>query len=232
MNQRTGSQRAIGPIIGSEYITVTRTKTKKTTEVTTTRTVETTKTVTKTQLPPLRTDTISIATPPTTILPSSPSFSRSSTPSPSVTTSSLLSSPPQSPVAHRLNEYVAHIPRPSEIQPPADGLEPTGFWLITVGQEVGIFYDWAEVQLRTSKVSGATQYKCSSFQDAMTRYTSYYDRGLLRAVPVPNGPFWPTTQTRSRAMSATSARSDDSDELWSQVDDISEHFTNLLVDDE
>lgn len=33
-------------------------------------------------------------------------------------------------------------PKPSEISAPRTGLEPEGFWVITVGQEVGIFYHW------------------------------------------------------------------------------------------
>ncbi|KAH7904897.1 hypothetical protein BJ138DRAFT_1018480 [Hygrophoropsis aurantiaca] len=212
-------------------------KTKKTTEVTTTRTVEITKSVTTARLPPRFTHA-----PTTTPTNSIPPSSHPSSPSPSLTHSPVstptspftLDLPPPSPpiAAPHLNEHVAHIPHPSEIQPPADGTQPSGFWLITVGQEVGIFYDWAEVQLRTSKISGATQYKCSSFQDAMTRYTSHYDRNLLRAIPVPNGPFWPTALTHSPAMSATSDVSYSSDELWSQVDDISLHLTNLLIDNE
>ncbi|KAH7904632.1 hypothetical protein BJ138DRAFT_1119232 [Hygrophoropsis aurantiaca] len=248
MNRFPGSRLPSADVIGSDYNTITRSKTKKTTvtEVTTTRTVEVTKSVTKTNLPRCCTDTASVATPTTTIAssspPSSPSFSPSSspsfsppsTPAPSSTASLPLSPRAASPLipAPRLNEHVVHIPHPSQIQPPADGTQPSGFWLITVGQEVGIFYDWAEVQLRTSKISGATQYRCSSFQDAMIRYTSHYNRGLLRANPVPNGPFWRTTQTRSPAMSTTSINSHSSDELWSQVDDISLDFTNLLIDDE
>jgi hypothetical protein len=34
------------------------------------------------------------------------------------------------------------IPTPSEIHPPRAGETPEGFWVIIVGQEVGVFYRW------------------------------------------------------------------------------------------
>jgi hypothetical protein len=34
------------------------------------------------------------------------------------------------------------VPMPSDIHPPQAGETPEGFWVITVGQEVGVFYRW------------------------------------------------------------------------------------------
>ncbi|KAG2030585.1 hypothetical protein BDR03DRAFT_844591, partial [Suillus americanus] len=82
------------------------------------------------------------------------------------------------------------IPMPSEIAPPHDGLKPEGFWVITVGQEVGIFYHWADVAERTNYVSGNVQKSYPSFQEALEVYTIKYNKGRIRAVPIPDGPFW------------------------------------------
>lgn len=37
----------------------------------------------------------------------------------------------------------ALVPKPEEISTPQAGLKPEGFWVIFVGQEVGIFYRWS-----------------------------------------------------------------------------------------
>ncbi|KAG1840304.1 hypothetical protein DFJ58DRAFT_654610 [Suillus subalutaceus] len=112
------------------------------------------------------------------------------------------------------------VPKPSDIAPPHAGLEPEGFWLITVGQEVGIFYHWADVAERTNFVSGNVQKRYPSFQKALEVYTVQYNEGRVRAVPTPGGPFWLPASPPSPSWSA------DSDDLWSQVDDLSETMTH------
>ncbi|KAG1884373.1 hypothetical protein F4604DRAFT_1574784 [Suillus subluteus] len=109
------------------------------------------------------------------------------------------------------------IPAPNEITPPCDGLKPEGFWVITVGQEVGVFYHWADVAERTNYVSGNVQKSYHSFQEAREVYTAKYNEGRVRAVPIPGGPFWPSPSPASPSLSSNS------DELWSQVDDLSEY---------
>ncbi|KAG1859025.1 hypothetical protein DFJ58DRAFT_726482 [Suillus subalutaceus] len=99
------------------------------------------------------------------------------------------------------------VPKPSDITPPHAGLEPEGFWLITVGQEVGIFYHWADVAERTNFVSGNVQKRYPLIPEG-TR------------VPTPGGPFWLPASPPSPSWSA------DSDDLWSQVDDLSETMTH------
>ncbi|KAG1819865.1 uncharacterized protein BJ212DRAFT_1205016, partial [Suillus subaureus] len=56
-----------------------------------------------------------------------------------------------------------------------DGLKPEGFWAITVGQEVGIFYHWADVAECTNYVSGNVQKSYPSFWEALEVYTVKYN---------------------------------------------------------
>ncbi|KAG2055438.1 hypothetical protein BDR06DRAFT_882466, partial [Suillus hirtellus] len=114
----------------------------------------------------------------------------------------------------------AQVPKPSEIAPPCAGLEPEGFYVVTVGQEVGIFYHWANVAERTHFVSGNVQKRYPSFQQALEAYTVHYNEGRVRAVPIPGGPFWPSASPPSPSWSA------DSDDLWLQVDDLSETISH------
>ncbi|KAG1888192.1 hypothetical protein F4604DRAFT_2032333, partial [Suillus subluteus] len=82
------------------------------------------------------------------------------------------------------------VPKPSEIYPPQAGETPEGFWAITVRQEVGVFYRWADVAERTNFVSGNVQKRYPSFQQALTAYMVKYNKGRVQAVPLPGGPFW------------------------------------------
>ncbi|KAG1760783.1 hypothetical protein EDD22DRAFT_954690 [Suillus occidentalis] len=87
--------------------------------------------------------------------------------------------------------------------------------------EVGVFFHWADVAERTNYVSGNVQKSYSSFQDALDVYTVKYNEGRVRAVPIPGGPFWPSP--------ASPSSSSNSDELWSQVDDVSETMTHCDI---
>ncbi|KAG2353337.1 hypothetical protein BDR07DRAFT_1309837, partial [Suillus spraguei] len=131
------------------------------------------------------------------------------------------SSHSQSPTSVALPSLPAtQVPKPGDIIPPHAGLEAEGFWVITVGQEVGIFYHWADVAERTHFVSGNIQKWYPSFQKALEVYTVQYNEGRVRAVPIPGGPFWPSPSPPSPSWSS------DSDDLWSQVDDLSETMTH------
>ncbi|KAG2751853.1 hypothetical protein P692DRAFT_201686979, partial [Suillus brevipes Sb2] len=94
------------------------------------------------------------------------------------------------PTATRVTSQVRLVPKPEEIRPPQAGLRPDGFWVITVGQEVGIFYHWADVAERTNFISGNVQKRYPSFQEALKVYTVKFNEGSIRAVPIPGGPFW------------------------------------------
>ncbi|KAG2030174.1 hypothetical protein BDR03DRAFT_847550, partial [Suillus americanus] len=63
------------------------------------------------------------------------------------------------------------------------GLKPEGFWVVTVGQEVGIFYHWsvADVTERTNFISSNVQKRYPSFQEALEVYTFKFNKGRVHA---------------------------------------------------
>ncbi|KAG1789325.1 hypothetical protein EV424DRAFT_1355794 [Suillus variegatus] len=130
---------------------------------------------------------------------------------------------PSHPVS--IPSHVPLAPTPDEIRPPQAGLKPEGFWVIIVGQEVGVFYCWADVAERTNFVSGSIQKRYPSFQQALHAYTVKYNERSVHAVPIPGGPFWPMNSPVSPASPpppASPTLSIDSDDLWSQVEDLSD----------
>lgn len=110
---------------------------------------------------------------------------------------------------------IAVIPHPSDLPKPTS--KPEGFYLVIIGQEVGIFYTWKDTALRVLEISGAVYYKCRSFQQALADYTVAYDKGELRPIPIPGGPFWPMA-----LRTPSPAPSEGEQSYWAQVDDLSE----------
>ena len=168
---------------------------------------------------------------------------RSSLPSPAVTQAASISTPYQQKRTLTADSskqpvpaYVAPIPHPSCILPPKRGSTVQGYYVITVGQEVGIFYTWhvslavryhfiyslyrPEVAARTNNISGNAHKRYTSFSQALYAYEKMYNKGCVRAVPVPGGPFWPFGEqpdsNSSRDSSPTSSA-----EFWAEVGDIS-----------
>ncbi|KAI5988438.1 hypothetical protein EDD15DRAFT_2371488 [Pisolithus albus] len=111
------------------------------------------------------------------------------------------------------------IPHPSHILLPKSDTTVHGYYVVTVGQEVGIFYNWPDVAACTNNISGNTHKQCKSFSEALKVYTWMYNKGCVRAVPVPGGPFWPEAEhsdsSTSRPLSSTS-----STEMWSQLGEL------------
>ncbi|KAG0701650.1 hypothetical protein DFH29DRAFT_775179, partial [Suillus ampliporus] len=60
-------------------------------------------------------------------------------------------------------------------------IKSKGYWVITVGQEVGVFYHWADVTEQTNFISGNIQKSYPSFQQALEAYTIKYNEGRVRA---------------------------------------------------
>ncbi|KIJ58761.1 hypothetical protein HYDPIDRAFT_33827 [Hydnomerulius pinastri MD-312] len=86
------------------------------------------------------------------------------------------------------------------------------YYVVIVGQEVGIFWDWNDVALRVHKVSCACYKKCTTFQEAFQRYRVAYERGELQVKPIPGTQFW----------------GDDS-EYWDAMEDLSEQLSDIHV---
>ncbi|KIO08089.1 hypothetical protein M404DRAFT_71965, partial [Pisolithus tinctorius Marx 270] len=78
-------------------------------------------------------------------------------------------------------------PHPSTFLPPdtTDGID--GYYVITVGQEVGIFFQWSA---RVTGVPDNSHKRFKTFATALQAYTTNYNEGLVYATPVPNSPFW------------------------------------------
>jgi hypothetical protein len=60
-------------------------------------------------------------------------------------------------------------------------------------------------------------------------YARNYNRGMIRAVPVPGGPFWCVSPVDpSPSTSSTSSTSSNSDDLWRELEDLSEEFSRVV----
>ncbi|KAI6018450.1 hypothetical protein BKA83DRAFT_4057836 [Pisolithus microcarpus] len=116
----------------------------------------------------------------------------------------------------------AVIPHPSDVPRPTS--MPEGFYLIIVGQEVGIFYTWKDAALRVLEISGAVYYKCKTFQQALADYMAAYNKGELHAIPTPGGPFWPTAPRTPSPVLSEGEQS-----YWAAVDDLSDVFSQVQL---
>ncbi|KIM74707.1 hypothetical protein PILCRDRAFT_699937 [Piloderma croceum F 1598] len=146
-------------------------------------------------------------------------ISRTTTPlsSPKKPTVASASMPATHPSTPQLGAYVPPILHPDTIKEPEPGFIPEGYYVVSHGQEVGLFYHCLQV----NGVSGAIHKKYHSFQDAIKVYRCNYNRNKLEAVPVPGGMFWPTNNLSPAASSSSS------DALWEELEDLTEHFNQV-----
>ncbi|KIJ59502.1 hypothetical protein HYDPIDRAFT_170759 [Hydnomerulius pinastri MD-312] len=124
---------------------------------------------------------------------------------------------PTSPTS--LAPFVIPVPHPSALLPPGEDQPVDGFWTVTVGQEVGIFYLWEDVAKRTNFIAGNRQKKYADFEMALRVYTKKYYEGSVHAVPLPNSGFWPTSPPSPPGYSSHPSPSTSKEDLWSQVED-------------
>ncbi|KAI6105164.1 hypothetical protein EDD16DRAFT_1710719 [Pisolithus croceorrhizus] len=117
-------------------------------------------------------------------------------------------------------------PNPSEIKPPTGGEVAEGFYIITVGQEVGIFFSWLDPSECVTNILGA-QHKCyHTFKDVLQAYTHKYNEGAVWVMLGAGSCFWPS-QSIPNPMPPSTLSCTSLDEFWDQVDDISEIATHL-----
>jgi hypothetical protein len=57
-------------------------------------------------------------------------------------------------------------------------------------------------------------------------YTRNYNRGIIRAVPVPGSRFWRVNPVNPSP--STSSTSSNSDDLWGELEDLSEEFSRVV----
>ncbi|KAI6010077.1 hypothetical protein PISMIDRAFT_116317 [Pisolithus microcarpus 441] len=117
-------------------------------------------------------------------------------------------------------------PNPSEIKPPSSDEPAEGFYIVTVGQEVGIFFSWLDASEHVTNVPGAQHKHYHTFKDALRAYTSKYNEGAVRVTPLTGGCFWPSQSIPNLTPPSTPSHTS-SDEFWNHVDDISEIATHL-----
>ncbi|KAI6099140.1 hypothetical protein F5141DRAFT_1010420, partial [Pisolithus sp. B1] len=131
---------------------------------------------------------------------------------------------PKSQMQPTNNAFVLLPLNPSEIKPPTGGEAAEGFYVITVGQEVGIFFGWLDASEHVTNIPGA-QHKCyCTFKDVLQAYTCKYNEGAVWVMPLTGSHFWPS-QSIPNPMPPSTPSHTTSDEFWDYVDDISEIAT-------
>ncbi|EGO03092.1 hypothetical protein SERLA73DRAFT_70553 [Serpula lacrymans var. lacrymans S7.3] len=132
----------------------------------------------------------------------------------------LLAQPPVS----LMTLFKSNVPRPDHIQPPAKGVTPEGYYVVWVGQEVGIFYTWDNAAERVLGVSSNRYKKYNNFDEALRKYRSKYELGAVQAVPIPGGWFW-----------SEDIHSDDDDPYsaltersWDALEALTDHLSHVL----
>ncbi|KAI6120248.1 hypothetical protein EDD16DRAFT_1479089 [Pisolithus croceorrhizus] len=111
------------------------------------------------------------------------------------------------------SSYIPPVLHPTHILLLKSNIAVQGYYMITVGQEVGIFYTWLDVAVCTNGISSNTHKQCKSFSEAIKVYMHMYNKGCVQAIPVPGGPFWPEAEQSDSSDSPSTS----SAELWSEL---------------
>ncbi|KAG2336257.1 hypothetical protein BDR05DRAFT_1006026 [Suillus weaverae] len=135
---------------------------------------------------------------------------------------------PRSPSPTHSTTVASRTPHPDELYLPV-GTQVQGYYVVTVGQKVSIFFQWLDAKVHIDGISGASHTRYDHWADALELYTSHYNMGLLHAVPTVGGPFWPvgTTHPTPLPSPTTTASSTNSEDLWSYLEDLSEHMSQV-----
>ncbi|KIK35307.1 hypothetical protein CY34DRAFT_96342 [Suillus luteus UH-Slu-Lm8-n1] len=126
---------------------------------------------------------------------------------------------------------VPPIPHPNELLVPHPDEDPDAYWIIMVGQEVGIFFHWVDVAECTLGISGAVQVRKETWADALCIYTRKYNEGAVEARPRVGGHFWPShiheTGGSLAPASPTPSSSSSKDSIWTHVEDLLAHMSQV-----
>jgi hypothetical protein len=99
--------------------------------------------------------------------------------------------------------YIPPVPHPSELHAPLPSENPDAYWVVTVGQEVGIFFHWCiashfisiyfanymsnyfrlDIGEHTQGISGAIQVRQETWVDALHLYMRKYNEGVVEVRP-------------------------------------------------
>ncbi|KAI5982015.1 hypothetical protein EDD15DRAFT_2203342 [Pisolithus albus] len=118
---------------------------------------------------------------------------------------------------------------PDDIELPS--IPVNEFYVVIVGQEPGIFYNWNDAAARVLGVSKNIHFKCATFQEALRRYKDAYYCNEVKCVPNPGMHF--LSQSTSNASSSSRSppfeESASDVEYWKEVVDLSEEMSNIHV---
>ncbi|KAG0695696.1 hypothetical protein DFH29DRAFT_813911 [Suillus ampliporus] len=144
-------------------------------------------------------------------------------------------------VAPQLATFTPHVPRPDELHPPPVGASAQGYYVVTVGQEVGIFFHWLDCHARVTGITNAAHTRYDHWAEALAVYTRHHRAGLVRAIPTVGGPFWPSVDEENTALfssptpfpsptpSDASNHSGSDNEFWSYLEDLSEQMSQVAL---
>ncbi|KAI6125685.1 hypothetical protein EDD16DRAFT_1703174 [Pisolithus croceorrhizus] len=142
-------------------------------------------------------------------------------------TASSVAVPTRSP---RMPKYHPVRPiHPDDIELPATPINK--FYIVIIGQEPGIFFNWNDAAARVLSVSKNIHFKCATFQEALQRYRDAYYSNEVKCVPNLGTHFLTQgTLDASGSSRSTPCKESASDvEYWRHVDDLSEEMSNVHV---
>ncbi|KAI6111209.1 hypothetical protein F5141DRAFT_1003494, partial [Pisolithus sp. B1] len=105
------------------------------------------------------------------------------------------------------------------------------FYVIIIGQEPGIFFNWNDAAARVLSVSKNIHFKCATFQEALQCYRDAYYSNEVKCVPNPGTRFLTqgTLDMSSSSCPTLCKESASNVEYWRHMADLSEEMSNVHV---
>ncbi|KAG6905793.1 hypothetical protein DXG01_000683 [Tephrocybe rancida] len=82
-------------------------------------------------------------------------------------------------------------PPPGTLEPPGPRTIIQGFYVVSVGQKVGIVFNWNIANSLITGIRGSSAVSYPTWKEALNVYTTLYDQHLLQAHILIGGPFDP-----------------------------------------
>lgn len=147
--------------------------------------------------------------------------------SPTKKSSSNIQSPPSSSTPSHYNNLVPctpsfhPVPKPEDLRRPADGETVDGYYVITLGRECGIFFEWhvytflgspkivlmecrrSQAHARVRGLKESCYKSHPSWDIAYARYCSAWESGIVQATPERGSQFWMKPQTATAIPSSS-----------------------------
>ncbi|KAG6824970.1 hypothetical protein H0H92_005270 [Tricholoma furcatifolium] len=78
--------------------------------------------------------------------------------------------------SNRMRYVVGMAPQPEHLCPPGPNDNVTAFYVVTIGQEVGVFWSWSTVKSVTNRVPGNAHCRVTSWDEGVRKYMDAYQR--------------------------------------------------------